>query len=41
MAEFRLPKNSRPTEGRHFPAPEGATNVRRYVIYRYDPDKDA
>ena len=40
MAEFRLPKNSRPTKGRHFPAPQGATNTRRYVVYRYDPDND-
>lgn len=41
MAEFRLPKNSRPTPGKHFPAPQGATNTRRYVIYRYDPDADS
>ncbi|MFK8052718.1 MAG: succinate dehydrogenase iron-sulfur subunit [Woeseiaceae bacterium] len=40
MAEFRLPKNSRPTAGKHYPAPEGAKNVRRYVVYRYDPDQD-
>ncbi len=38
MAEFRLPANSRITEGKHFPAPEGATNVRRFRVYRYDPD---
>lgn len=41
MAEFRLPKNSRPTKGEHYPAPSGASNVRRYVVYRYDPDKDS
>ena len=40
MAEFRLPKNSRPTTGKHFPAPEGASNVRRFVVYRYDPDAE-
>jgi len=38
MAEFRLPKNSRITQGKHFPAPEGASNVRTFRIYRYDPD---
>lgn len=38
MAEFRLPKNSRITKGKHFPASEGATNVRTFRIYRYDPD---
>ena len=40
MAEFRLPKNSRPVEGKHYPAPDGAGNVRRFVVYRYDPDGD-
>jgi succinate dehydrogenase / fumarate reductase iron-sulfur subunit len=38
MAEFRLPANSRITEGKTFGAPEGATNVRRFHVYRYDPD---
>lgn len=38
MAEFRLPKNSRITKGKHFPAPDGASNVRTFRIYRYDPD---
>ena len=38
MAEFRLPPNSRITEGRSFEAPAGATNVRRFRVYRYDPD---
>ncbi|HRP35748.1 MAG TPA: succinate dehydrogenase iron-sulfur subunit [Gammaproteobacteria bacterium] len=38
MAEFRLPANSRITRGKHFPAPEGAKQVKRFVIYRYDPD---
>jgi len=38
LADFRLPANSRIGAGRHFPAPEGATNVQRYVVYRYDPD---
>ena len=38
MAEFRLPPNSRIKKGRHFPAPQGATNVRSFAVYRYDPD---
>jgi len=38
LADFRLPANSRIGAGRHFPAPDGATNVQRYVVYRYDPD---
>jgi len=38
MAEFRLPPNSRITRGKVFQAPAGARNVRRFVVYRYDPD---
>ncbi len=38
MAKFGLPRNSRMTKGRHFPAPDGATDIRRFVVYRYDPD---
>ncbi len=38
MAQFRLPKNSRIHKGRDFPAPEGATRVRRFRVYRYEPD---
>ncbi len=38
MAEFRLPANSRITRGRTVQAPAGATNVRRFAVYRYDPD---
>jgi succinate dehydrogenase / fumarate reductase iron-sulfur subunit len=38
MAEFRLPANSKIRKGKHFAAPEGAKQVRRFVIYRYDPD---
>lgn len=40
MAEFRLPKNSRLSKGKVFPAPEGAKNVKAFEIYRFDPDKD-
>ena len=38
MAEFTLPKNSRITVGKSWPKPDGATNVRAFKIYRFDPD---
>ncbi len=38
MAEFRLPANSVVRKGKSFPAPEGTTRVRRFRIYRWDPD---
>jgi len=38
MAEFRLPSNSIVGQGKHFPAPDGATNIRTVKVYRYDPD---
>ena len=38
MAEFRLPVNSRVKKGRHFAAADGASNVRQFAVYRYDPD---
>src|SRR5262245_34466737 len=41
MVQLTLPKNSRITTGKTWPAPEGATNLREYRIYRWDPDDDA
>ena len=38
MAEFLLPANSKIGKGRNHPAPEGATNVRRFHVYRWSPD---
>ena len=38
MAQFNLPANSIVMKGKEFPAPAGATNVKRFKIYRYDPD---
>jgi succinate dehydrogenase / fumarate reductase iron-sulfur subunit len=38
MAEFRLPANSKIAKGKHFPAPAGAKQLKRFVVYRYDPD---
>src|SRR5690606_25645608 len=40
MVEFTLPKNSRIQEGKTWPKPEGATNIREYRIYRWSPDDD-
>ena len=39
MAEFRLPKNSRPKKGGQVHKAEGATSVKKFKVYRYDPDK--
>ncbi len=38
MAEFTLPKNSRIQSGKTWKAAAGAKNVRRFRVYRYDPD---
>ena len=38
MLQLRLPKESRPQDGNHFPAPEGAGRVRTFRVYRWDPD---
>ncbi len=39
MAEFKLPANSIiKKKGAFYPAPEGATNTRKFKIYRWDPE---
>jgi succinate dehydrogenase / fumarate reductase iron-sulfur subunit len=38
MVEFTLPPNSRLQKGKFYPAPDGAKNLRRFEIYRWDPD---
>lgn len=38
MAEFRLPKNSIVKKGKTFKAADGTRNIRRFIVYRYDPD---
>lgn len=38
MAEFKLPANSVVKPGNTYRAPEGATNVKKFQIYRYDPE---
>ncbi len=37
MAEFKLPPNSIIQEGKIWPAPQGATRIQRFRIYRYNP----
>jgi succinate dehydrogenase / fumarate reductase iron-sulfur subunit len=41
MVAFTLPKNSKVVKGKHYPAPEGAKQVKTFKIYRYDPETDA
>jgi succinate dehydrogenase iron-sulfur subunit len=41
MVQFNLPMNSKVTEGKAWPKPEGATNLREYRIYRWNPDDEA
>jgi succinate dehydrogenase / fumarate reductase iron-sulfur subunit len=38
MAEFKLPKNSRLTDGKVWPKPEGAGRVTEFRVYRWNPD---
>ena len=38
MVELTLPKNSRVGEGKVWPKPEGAKEIRAYRIYRWNPD---
>lgn len=38
MVEFSLPQNSRVQKGKFYPAPEGTKKLRRFEIYRWDPD---
>jgi succinate dehydrogenase / fumarate reductase iron-sulfur subunit len=41
MVEFNLPANSKIKQGKTYPAPAGAKNIKRFRIYRYDPDTGA
>jgi succinate dehydrogenase / fumarate reductase, iron-sulfur subunit len=38
MVQLTLPRNSKVVRGRHFSAPAGATKVKTFRIYRYDPE---
>ena len=39
MATFALPKNSRPRPGKVFKADSAAANIKKFKVYRWDPDK--
>ncbi|MGD9740424.1 MAG: succinate dehydrogenase iron-sulfur subunit [Bauldia sp.] len=41
MVSFRLPRRSKPDEGRTWPQPDGSGERRTLRVYRYDPDRDA
>ena len=41
MAEFTLPANSIVGAGKTHPAPDGATRIKTFKVYRYDPDSGA
>ncbi len=38
MAELTLPKNSKIMPGKTWPKPAGASRLKEYRVYRYDPD---
>ena len=38
MAQFLLPANSRVRRGQTYPAPAGCVNIKRFSVYRYDPE---
>jgi succinate dehydrogenase / fumarate reductase, iron-sulfur subunit len=38
MVQLTLPKNSKVQQGKAWPKPEGAKNLREYRIYRWSPD---
>ncbi len=41
MAEFALPANSKVKKGKSHPAAEGASNVKSFKVYRWNPDDGA
>src|SRR3954467_2312830 len=41
MAQFFLPANSKIVGGNSFPAARGAKDVRKFRIYRFDPESGA
>jgi hypothetical protein len=38
MVQLTLPKNSTIRTGKTWPKTEGATNIRKFSIYRWNPD---
>ena len=41
MVELTLPKNSRLTVGKNWPKPQDSKNVKKFKVYRYNPDEHA
>ncbi len=41
MVQFSLPSNSKVTQGKTFPAPEGVKRTRSFRVYRWNPDDGA
>jgi succinate dehydrogenase / fumarate reductase iron-sulfur subunit len=41
MAEFTLPANSKVGAGKTWPAASGATRIKEFKVYRWDPDSGA
>ncbi|MEM6615700.1 MAG: succinate dehydrogenase iron-sulfur subunit [Pseudomonadota bacterium] len=41
MVQLTLPKNSTIQSGNTYPQPDGATNVKEFRVYRWNPDDDA
>ncbi|MEM9206468.1 MAG: succinate dehydrogenase iron-sulfur subunit [Pseudomonadota bacterium] len=41
MVQLTLPKNSTIQSGTTYPQPDGATNVKQFRVYRWNPDDDA
>ncbi|AIK96427.1 succinate dehydrogenase iron-sulfur subunit [Candidatus Odyssella acanthamoebae] len=41
MADFSLPRNSKPTQGKHHACNNAAGEVRTFQVYRWNPEDDA
>ena len=39
MVEFTLPRNSKVVKGLTYKAPDGTKNIKKFKVYRYDPDQ--
>ena len=40
MVEFTLPRNSKVVKGKTHKAPDGTKNIKKFKVYRYDPDQE-
>jgi succinate dehydrogenase / fumarate reductase iron-sulfur subunit len=40
MVEFTLPRNSKVVKGKTHKAPNGTKNIKKFKVYRYDPDQE-